>query len=117
MAISNGKIVATGTDEEIKAKYNSSTLLDAAGRSIFPGFIDAHCHFVGYGLGLQRADLGGTKSFDDVLKRLPAATGDGPGTKPWVIGRGWDQNDWEVKEFPTKEKLDSLYPAQPVFLK
>lgn len=117
MAISGGKIVAIGTDEEIKAKYNSSTLLDAAGRAIFPGFIDAHCHFVGYGLGLQRADLTGTKSFDEVLKKLPAATGDGPGVKPWIIGRGWDQNDWDVKEFPAKDKLDSLYPAQPVFLK
>src|ERR1700741_334837 len=63
MAISGGKIVAVGTDEDIKAKYNSSTLLDAKQKTIFPGFIDAHCHFLGYGLGLQRADLTGTKSF------------------------------------------------------
>src|ERR1700757_3452145 len=72
MAISAGKIVAIGTDEEIKTKYNSSTLLDANHKTIFPGFIDAHCHFLGYGLGLQRADLIGTKSFEEVLKRLPS---------------------------------------------
>lgn len=116
MAISNGKIVALGTDDEIKTKYNSSTLLDAEGRAIFPGFIDAHCHFLGYGLGLQRADLTGTRSFDEVLKRLPAPAMDGSASRPWIIGRGWDQNDWEVKEFPTNDKLDSLYPAQPVLL-
>src|SRR5437868_14292081 len=62
MVIANGKIIANGSNEEINTKYNSSTLLDAGGKTIFPGFIDAHCHFLGYGLGLQRADLVGTRS-------------------------------------------------------
>src|ERR1700751_4199874 len=97
MAINKGKIVAIGTDEEIKTKYNSSTLMDAEGKTIFPGFIDAHCHFLGYGLGLQQVDLVGTKSFEEVIERVkefvkahPSDTGNGK----WIIGRGWDQNDW-----------------------
>ena len=116
MAISKGKIVATGTDEEIKAKYNSSNLMDADGKTIFPGFIDAHCHFLSYGLGLQRADLVGTKSFDEVLQRLPAPTEESFKNNTWIIGRGWDQNDWDIKEYPSNEKLNSLYPNTPVFL-
>jgi predicted amidohydrolase YtcJ len=117
MAIKGGKIVAVGTDEEIKTKYNSSTLLDAGQKTIFPGFIDAHCHFLGYGLGLQHADLTGTKSFEEVLKRLPSPTEESLRNGSWIVGRGWDQNDWDIKEYPTNEKLNSLYPNTPVFLK
>lgn len=124
MAISGGRIVATGTDEEIKTRYNSSSLVDAGGKPIFPGFIDAHCHFLGYGLGLQQADLVGTRSFDEVLERVAvfakknnALQDKSKNEIVWTIGRGWDQNDWPSKEFPTKEKLDSLFPDQPVFLK
>lgn len=117
MAINKGKIVAIGTNEEIKTKYNSSNLMDAEGKTIFPGFIDAHCHFLGYGLGLQRADLVGTKSFEEVIQRLPSPTEESFRSGTWVIGRGWDQNDWDKKEYPSNEKLNSLFPNTPVFLK
>ncbi len=124
MAISNGKIVATGTNDEVKAKYNSKKLLDAGGKTIFPGFIDAHCHFLGYGLGLQRVDLTGTRSFDEVVQAVwdfsshnTLLLDKNKNEIVWTLGRGWDQNDWDVKEFPTKDKLDSLFPTQPVFLK
>lgn len=115
MAVKDGKILATGTNEEIKAAYSSDSLLDAGGKTIFPGFIDAHCHFVGYGLGLQQVDLVGTKSFDDVIERVKKFAE--AHKEGWIIGRGWDQNDWAVKEFPTKEKLDSFFPGTPVILK
>ena len=123
MAINKGRIVATGSDEEIMGRYNSSTLIDAQGKAVFPGFIDAHCHFLGYGMGLGQVDLIGTKSFDEVIAKLAefkalAAPLDKKRIEVvWTIGRGWDQNDWAVKEFPTREKLDSLYPDEPVFLK
>ncbi len=124
MAISGGKILATGTDAEIKTKYNSSTLINAGGKTILPGFIDAHCHFLGYGLGLQQVDLVGTKSFDEVLERITDFNSKNSllldkntNQVIWTIGRGWDQNDWGVKEYPTKEKLDSLFPNTPVLLK
>ncbi len=114
MAVKDGKIIATGTTERLKKEFSSSTELDAKGKIIFPGFIDAHAHFMGYGLGLQTADLTGTKSWEEVidkLKEFALTHQDG-----WLTGRGWDQNDWEVKEFPNKKKLDQLFPDRPVFL-
>lgn len=114
MVIKDGKIEATGTQKELEEKYNAAEKLDAGGRFIYPGFIDAHAHFLGYGLSLQKADLSGTTSWEDVLQRLQAFAASNP--DGWLIGRGWDQNDWQVKEFPDKEALDSLFPDRPVLL-
>jgi predicted amidohydrolase YtcJ len=115
MAVKDGKIMAVGSDEAIAGKYVAKEIVDAAGKFIYPGFIDAHAHFTGYGLGLQTIDLVGTESWEDILHRLgnESKTMD---SSSWVIGRGWDQNDWVVKEFPGKEKLDSMFPHRPVFL-
>src|SRR5687768_9948694 len=70
MAIDNGKIIETGTNEKILEKYTSKESLDAQGQTVLPGFIDAHCHFLSYGLGLGRVDLVGTKSFSEVIDRV-----------------------------------------------
>ncbi|MGZ4117870.1 MAG: amidohydrolase, partial [Bacteroidia bacterium] len=75
------------------------------------GLIDSHCHFYGYGKGLQELNLVGTKSFDEVIHKVVEYSHSG-----WIIGRGWDQNDWAVKEYPNKKILDSLFPETPVFL-
>ncbi|MCH8318794.1 MAG: amidohydrolase, partial [Bacteroidetes bacterium] len=83
---------------------------------IYPGFIDAHCHFYGYGLNLQNLDLTGTKSFDEVIEKVISHRKKYPGAQ-WIIGRGWDQNDWKIKEFPAKDTLDKLFPDTPVFLR
>ncbi len=114
MAIKDGKIVATGKNTQIKNQYSSATQLDAKGKPIYPGFIDAHAHFLGYGLGLQTVDLTGTKSWQEILNRLKDYSVLHP--DGWLTGRGWDQNDWIVKEFPNKEQLDILFPDRPVFL-
>ncbi len=114
-AIRNGKIVAVGTNESIALVYEADSSLDVKGKTILPGLIDAHCHFTNYGLGLQECDLVGTKSFSEVVERVKkyASTN----KREWIIGRGWDQNDWAVKEFPTKDILDSLFPRTPILLK
>jgi predicted amidohydrolase YtcJ len=114
-AIRDGKFIAIGTNESIMALYDADSTIDAGGKVILPGIIDAHCHFVGYGLGLQECDLVGTKSFDEVIDRVKtyAATN----KYPWIVGRGWDQNDWAVKQFPDNKMLDSLFPNTPVILK
>lgn len=114
-AVNDGKFVAIGTSEEINEKYKSSNLMDAAGKTITPGFIDAHCHFFGLGMNQQVVDLVGTKSFKEVIDRVVAFQKERPTS--FISGRGWDQNDWEVKEFPTKEKLDELFPNTPVALR
>jgi len=115
MVIRDGKIIAIGSDEDILKNYDADEMLDAAGKFIYPGFIDAHCHFTGYATDMWKCDLTGTGSFEDVMDVLNkyAATA----KTAWLYGRGWDQNDWPVKEFPSKEKLDSLFPDKPVFLK
>ena len=113
-AVKNGKFVAVGTSEEIRKVYTSDQIVDADGRTITPGLIDAHCHFYGLGIKQQEADLMGTKSFAEVLQRVKEFQKENP--KDFIIGDGWDQNDWEVKEFPTKKELDLIYPETPVAL-
>ena len=115
MAIRDGKIIAIGTNDAILKEYESDKMEDAGGKTILPGFIDAHAHFVGYGFSLQKVDLVGTTSWEDVLTRC----GDfAKALKPgqWLTGRGWDQNDWTQKEFPTNEKLNALFPDRPVLI-
>ncbi len=111
-AIKNGKIIAIGTSEEIKNNYAPQKTIDAQGKTIVPGFIDAHCHFLGLGLQQQKVDLTGTKSFEEVVARI--VDFQKKQNVAYITGRGWDQNDWELKEFPTKEKLDELFPNTPV---
>lgn len=113
-AVKDGKILAVGKQEDIFSAYEGEKL-DLQGKAVYPGFIDAHCHFLGYGKGLTQADLIDTKSFDEVIQRVVEYAKIKKGE--WIIGRGWDQNDWTAKEFPTKAKLDSLFPSTPVFLK
>ncbi len=110
--VKNGKFIAIGTADEIQKKYIALETVDANGKTIVPGFIDAHCHFFGLGLQQQKVDLTGTKSYDEVLEKLVAFQKEK--NVSYITGRGWDQNDWEVKEFPTKEKLDALFPKTPV---
>ncbi|ARS41296.1 amidohydrolase [Sphingobacteriaceae bacterium GW460-11-11-14-LB5] len=113
-AIKEGKILALGKSEDIRARFAGKEEINADGKAIYPGFIDAHAHFYGYGQSLQTADLRETKSWDEVLARLT----DFAKTHPdgWLIGNGWDQNDWDNKAFPTNEKLTALFPDRPVFL-
>ena len=114
-AIQDGKFVAIGSNRKILSHYNATKTLDAQGQSIYPGFIDGHCHFVGYGETKVRfADLNGCKSFDEVLDRLVKHNEDN--TSDWLLGRGWDQNLWEVKEFPENTKLHKLFPDKKVLL-
>lgn len=114
MAIDKGKIVAIGTNREIAKQYESKNTIEAEGKFIYPGLIDAHCHFYSYGLSLQEADLRGTKSMDEIITRLKAFQKDKNPT--FIVGNGWDQNDWKVKKYPTKADLDAAFPDIPVVL-
>ena len=114
IAVKDGRILETGTTKALQEKYSATEKIDAKGQFIYPGFIDAHAHFVGYGVGLQRADLTGTESWEEILQKLKAFAEAHP--EGWIIGRGWDQNDWSVKEFPSNDELNRLFPDRPVFL-
>ena len=115
MAIADGKIVATGTNQFIVANYESDSTIDAKNKFIFPGFIDAHCHFTGFATDSWKCDLMGTNSFNEIVDKIIDYSKTAP--MEWIYGHGWDQNDWAIKEFPNKNLLDSLFPDRPVFLK
>jgi predicted amidohydrolase YtcJ len=112
--VNNGKFIDVG-GEELLNRYEAKKTLDLQELAVFPGFIDSHCHFLSLGLSLQQADLVGTKSFEEVLTRIQQFSNQSKATV--LMGRGWDQNDWENKKLPTKEKLDQLFPDIPVVLK
>ncbi len=114
MAIKDGRVLETGSNDALLEKFEAKDTLDANGQFIFPGFIDAHAHFFSYGLGLQSADLSGTDSWQSIIDTLRSFSRLHP--DGWLIGRGWDQNDWEEKEFPNNEALNTLFPDRPVLL-
>ena len=111
-AIKNGKFAAIGSTSEIQQGYSAKEVIDAKGKTVIPGLIDAHCHFYGLGLTKLTVNLVGTTSFDDVMKRVIDFQNKKNTT--FITGRGWDQNDWEDKTYPNKTLLDKLYPTIPV---
>ncbi len=115
MAIKDGKIIEIGPNNQIKNKYSSTKEVDAKLAFIYPGFIDAHCHFLSYGNTFFEVQLIGSMSWEEVIERTINFAKDYEGE--WITGRGWDQNKWETKSFPKKDKLDRLFPDRPVLLK
>jgi predicted amidohydrolase YtcJ len=115
MAIKDGIVVATGTDAEILAAYTAPEKIDAKGQAVYPGFIDAHAHFVGYGKSLFQVDLFGTTSWEEAVERVKVFAAAHP-ELAWIEGRGWDQNKWPGKKYPTNALLNTLFPNTPVVL-
>ncbi len=114
LVVKDGKILEIGLKPELELKYNIKETYDAKGNTVIPGLIDAHAHLYGLGLGLQNVSLIGTTSFEEVLERVVGFQMEK--NVPYIIGRGWDQNDWDDKNFPTKKQLDSIFPDTPVAL-
>ena len=112
--VREGKIEAVGNTKDLLDQYDAAEKLDAGGKAVYPGFIDAHAHFYRYGLGLQTADLVETQSWEQILSKLQTFAQENK--EGWIVGRGWDQNDWSIKEYPNKKALDSLFPGRPVLL-
>ena len=113
--VKDGKILETGTSGSLSEKYKPTETFDANGNVVLPGLIDAHAHLLNLGVTLQQVNLVGTKSYGEVLDRVVEFQNEKQ--SEFILGRGWDQNDWEVKEFPTKKELDSLFPDTPVSLR
>jgi len=114
MVVKDGKIVFVGKKEDALSHYNAKEKIDLHGGFVYPGFFDAHCHFVNYAMDQSKIPLKGTQSWDEVIdsvKKFAAAHQQG-----WILGRGWDQNDWPQKDFPSNEELNTLFPDRPVFL-
>ena len=115
IAISDHRIMAVGTSREILRKYSADEVRDLQGAYVYPGWIDAHCHFFGYGMNLKAVDLTGTGSVEEIIDILLENRNRYQGS--WITGRGWDQNDWEVQEFPDRQMLDQYFPETPILLR
>ena len=114
VVVKDGKFIAIG-GEDLLNQYKARSVVDLKGFSVYPGFIDAHCHFYNFGLLQEQLDLSGTKSFEEVVDKVASYIATNPGVP--VLGQGWDQNSWEVKEYPTKDILDKRFPEQLIALK
>lgn len=114
MVISGGKIIDVGKTTELEKNYTTKEKINVEGKFIYPGFIDAHAHFVGYGQSLQRVNLAGTNSWNEVIEKVKDFAEKNP--EGWITGRGWDQNDWDIKEFPVNDELNRLFPDRPLLL-
>jgi predicted amidohydrolase YtcJ len=114
-AVRDGRFVAVGKSADLQGRYQAAQTVDAGGQFIYPGFYDAHCHFYRYALGLRSANLVGAGSWAETVGRLTQLRRQQPDAA-WLTGRGWDQNDWPGKHYPTKDTLDALFPDVPVLL-
>ncbi len=89
--------------------------VDGEGRVMVPGFIDGHAHLMGLGLGTLVLDLSETQSLDEALGRIAAYAAAYP-DRPWILGRGWNQERWGLGRFPTAAELDAVVADRPVWL-
>lgn len=110
-----GRIIAIGRADDLAARFPKATRHDAGDGVVVPGLIDAHGHLMNLGFALLRADLVGAASKAEIIERLQAYAETVP-ADAWIIGRGWDQNDWPEKAFPTAADLDAAFPDRPVWL-
>lgn len=116
MAVRDGRVVFTGDAAGARALVGSSTrLVDLQGKTVIPGMTDAHAHVLGLGQRLQSVDLFETRSFDEVVARVVERAKETPKGE-WILGRGWDQNDWGNTSWPTHEALSRAVPDHPVML-
>ena len=123
LAAREGRIVALGDAADVSATIGSGTrVLELSGATAYPGFIEAHGHFLGLGRALRRVDLRGATTWDDVVELVRRAAAEArPGA--WVVGWGWHQEKWarppvpEVEGFPVNRALDAAGAGHPVLLK
>lgn len=112
LVIKDGKVVATG-DKSIISTYSPAEKIDVEGKTLLPGLIDAHGHIIGLGKNQSQLDLRSSSSLKDALKSIEEYANQ---TDGWVIGRGWNQENWPSKVFPTAKDLDAIVNDRPVAL-
>ncbi len=116
VAIVGDRFMAVGSDAEMRALLApGGRVVNLQARTVAPGFIDAHIHFLAYGLSLQEIDLSATPTLSSALERVRRRAAETPAAQ-WLSGRGWDQSIWEGGSFPTAAHLDAVAPAHPIFL-
>lgn len=112
MLVRDGRVLAVGDASSLSSGGNR---LDLEGRTAVPGFIDAHAHFLGLGQYLDQVDLRGCRDYEELLERIRRAV-DAIGPGAFLLGRGWNQEDWPGREYPSHERLSAITPGNPVLL-
>ncbi|MCP3100974.1 amidohydrolase [Myxococcus sp. K15C18031901] len=116
LAVRDGKVLATGTRDEVLAAAGANArVVDLGDATIVPGLTDSHGHLAGLGQGLVTVDLTGTETKQEALSRVASAE-QTSFQGEWLVGQGWDQNDWPEKAFPSRTDLDAKHPGTPVVL-
>ncbi len=115
-AVKDGRFLFAGSEREVRTLASARTrVIDAHGNTVVPGLVDAHAHLLGLGNALRNVQLQGSKTYEEVIARVvERAKTAKPGE--WILGRGWDQNLWPDKKFPTHEALTKAVPDNPVVL-
>lgn len=114
-AVKNGIFIDIGESSDILKRYKAKEKVNAEGKAVYPGFYDAHAHSFMLADFFQEVDLTGSKSMDEIIKKLQRYRSKNP-HKKWIIGRGWDQNLFKEKVYPTRDSLDKHFPNIPIFL-
>jgi len=116
IVIQNGRIIAVGSNEEVRKYISSKTkVMDAKNRTVVPGFVDCHVHMTSFGRSLQALDLRNARSIREIQGKLREYAENNP-EKSWIFGRGWDQEKFVERRFPTRWDLDATVADKPVFL-
>jgi predicted amidohydrolase YtcJ len=110
----SGRVLAVGERAALRGRYPLATVTDLGDATVVPGLIDAHAHLMFLGATLMQADLSGATSKAEIIARLQRFAADNP--DGWLLGNGWDQNQWAQTDFPTAADLDAAFPARPVWL-
>jgi len=113
---SSGRIHNVGGEQDMLDAFPNARHIDLDGKTVIPGLIDSHAHLYGLALSLSQAQLRDTGSKEEIIHKLREHAQNLP-EGDWLLGRGWDQNDWPVKEFPSRQDLDTAFPDRPVWLR
>ncbi len=116
VVVANGKILALGPDQAMRRAHPAARVVDLSGATLLPGLTDAHGHLYSLGLSLDTVNLIGARSYEEAIGRVRERASKAPAGE-WILGRGWDQNRWEGKAFPTSAPLDAAIPDHPVWLR
>ena len=114
--VAGGRVVAVGPTEEIRRQHPNARVIDITGATVLPGLTDAHGHLYGLGLSLDTLNLVGLSTYDEAIARVKERASHAQPNE-WILGRGWDQNRWPGKQFPTAAPLDAAIPDHPVWLR
>ncbi len=115
IAFRDGKVVQTGSNEEILDGYSTFEKIDGNGNTMLPGLIDAHVHVMNLGFREMDVDLSGIRSLEETLEKIEEFANENPDAE-WILGRGWNQVLWEENEFPTAQDIDEVVGDRPVWL-